>query len=126
MIDRHAGLQLSLDTGDIAQTFVVEAIRFFVIRPSWLDRLNRFIANLLDMTVCTWPFLLPWFLPTILAASASASATEFGMPPQTALSIGMHNTYAWALVGAVLLAVTTGFGRRWESADAPPSHRHAP
>jgi Na+/H+ antiporter NhaC len=21
-------------------------------------------ANLLDLTVCTWPFLLPWFLPT--------------------------------------------------------------
>ncbi|MEO6443988.1 MAG: Na+/H+ antiporter NhaC family protein, partial [Gemmatimonadaceae bacterium] len=25
-------------------------------------------ANLLDMTVCTWPFLLPYFLPTILAS----------------------------------------------------------
>ncbi len=83
-----------------------------------LSRYRR--ANLLDMTVCTWPFLLPWFLPTILAASASTGATEFGMPPQTALSIGMHNTYAWALVGAVLLAVTTGFGRRWESTDAAP------
>ncbi len=72
-------------------------------------------ANLLDMTVCTWPFLLPWFLPTILAASASAGGNAFGMPPQSALSIGLHNTYAWALVGAVLLAVTTGYGRRWES-----------
>lgn len=80
-----------------------------------LSRYRR--ANLLDMTVCTWPFLLPWFLPTILAASASIGGAEFGMPPQTALSIGMHNTYAWALVGAVLLAVTTGFGRRWESSD---------
>ena len=25
-------------------------------------------ANLLDVTACTWPFLLPFFLPTILAA----------------------------------------------------------
>jgi Na+/H+ antiporter NhaC len=86
-----------------------------------LSRYRR--ANLLDMTVCTWPFLLPWFLPTILSASASAGATGFGMPPQTALTIGLHNTYAWALVIAVLLAVLTGYGRRWEqgaegSADA--------
>ncbi len=84
-----------------------------------LSRYRR--ANLLDMTVCTWPFLLPWFLPTILAASASAGGTAFGMPQQSALSIGLHNTYAWALAGAVVLAVTTGYGRRWESADDVPS-----
>jgi len=29
-------------------------------------------ANLLDTTVCTYPFLLPWFIPTILAASLTA------------------------------------------------------
>jgi len=80
-----------------------------------LSRYRR--ANLLDMTACTWPFLLPWFLPTILAASASAGGTEFGMPQQSALSIGLHNTYAWALTGAVLLAVSTGYGRRWEASD---------
>ncbi len=81
-----------------------------------LSRYRR--ANLLDLTVCTWPFLLPWFLPTILSASASAGGEAFGMPPQTPFAIGMHNTYAWALVGAVVLAVTTGYGRKWESADA--------
>jgi Na+/H+ antiporter NhaC len=77
-----------------------------------LSRYRR--ANLLDMTVCTWPFLLPWFLPTILAASASAGAADYGMPQQSALQIGVYNTYAWALVAAVVLAVTTGYGRRWE------------
>jgi len=77
-----------------------------------LSRYRR--ANLLDLTVCTWPFLLPWFLPTILAATASTGAEQFGMPPQTALSIGMHNTFGWALVLAVLVAVITGYGRRWE------------
>ncbi len=81
-----------------------------------LSRYRR--ANLLDLTVCTWPFLLPWFLPTILAASASTGAEKFGMPPQTALAIGMHNTYGWALVLAVLVAVLTGYGRRWEQDDA--------
>ena len=89
-----------------------------------LSRYRR--ANLLDLTVCTWPFLLPWFLPTILAASASAGGESFGMPPQTALAIGMHNTYAWALVAAVAIAVTTGYGRRWESAGETPARVHPP
>jgi len=69
-------------------------------------------ANLLDLTVCTWPFLLPWFLPTILAATATRDAAALGMPALGPLTIGMHNTYAWALVGMVLLMVATGYGRR--------------
>lgn len=68
-------------------------------------------ANLLDMTVCTYPFLLPYFLPTILASSASASGADFGMPRVAPLEIGMMNTYAWALVLAVAVAIVTGFGR---------------
>jgi Na+/H+ antiporter NhaC len=78
-------------------------------------------ANLLDMTVCTWPFLLPWFLPTILSASASTGAESFGMPPVSALTVGVHNTYAWALVLAVILSVVTGYGRRWETVGDVPS-----
>ena len=68
-------------------------------------------ANLLDMTVCTWPFILPYFLPTILASSASQSGVAYGMPALSAGAIGLHNTYAWALALAVVLAVTTGYGR---------------
>lgn len=68
-------------------------------------------ANLLDLTVCTWPFLLPWFLPTILAAGTTRDSAGLGMPALGPLAIGMHNTYAWALVGAVAIAVVTGFGR---------------
>lgn len=68
-------------------------------------------ANLLDLTVCTWPFLLPWFLPTILASGATRDAGALGMPAVSPLVVGMHNTYAWALVGAVGVAVLTGYGR---------------
>lgn len=67
-------------------------------------------ANLLDLTVCTWPFLLPYFLPTILTASASRSGEAFGMPPLAAGTVGLYNTYAWALVAMVLFAVITGYG----------------
>jgi Na+/H+ antiporter NhaC len=69
-------------------------------------------ANLLDLTVCTWPFLLPYFLPTILTASASRSGEAFGMPPLAAGTVGLYNTYAWALVAMVLFAVITGYGRK--------------
>ena len=68
-------------------------------------------ANLLDLTVCTWPFLLPYFLPTILTAGASRSGEALGMPVLSAGTVGLYNTYAWALVVAVLFAVITGYGR---------------
>ena len=68
-------------------------------------------ANLLDLTVCTWPFLLPYFLPTILSSNATQSGTALGMPRISAFDAGIHNLYSWALVAIVILAVSTGFGR---------------
>ena len=65
-------------------------------------------ANLLDLTVCIWPFLLPWFLPTILTASVTAGGA---VPQLTPGAAGLHNTYAWALVATVVVAVLTGYGR---------------
>ena len=68
-------------------------------------------ANLLDVTVCTYPFLLPFFIPTILAASTTLSGSEFGMPPLSPLTVGLFNFHSWALLFMVLLAVFAGFGR---------------
>ena len=68
-------------------------------------------ANLLDLTVCTWPFLLPYFLPTILSSNATQSGIALGMPRISAFDAGTHNFYSWALVAIVILAVATGFGR---------------
>lgn len=68
-------------------------------------------ANLLDLTVCIWPFLLPWFLPTILASGATNLGAEAVLPRLSPFEIGMHNTYAWALLLAVPLAIATGYGR---------------
>ena len=48
-----------------------------------IDRYRR--ANLLDVTVCTYPFLLPWFIPTILAASTTRNGPDFGLPRISAL-----------------------------------------
>jgi Na+/H+ antiporter NhaC len=75
-------------------------------------------ANLLDLTVCTWPFLLPYFLPTILSSNATQSGVILGMPRISAVDAGIHNIYSWALVVVVFLAVFTGFGRSEGPRDA--------
>jgi len=68
-------------------------------------------ANLLDMTVCTYPFLFPFFIPTLLASSATGSGAEFGVPRVTALAAGLANPYSWALLAVIVVAILTGWGR---------------
>ena len=68
-------------------------------------------SNLLDVTVCTYPFLLPFFIPTILAATTTAGMEEFGAPYLSAWTIGLHNVHSWALLLVILFAVGTGWGR---------------
>lgn len=68
-------------------------------------------ANLLDMTVCTYPFALPYFIPTILAASATSSGVDFGMPKLSPWTVGIHNAYSLILFGVVIAAILTGYGR---------------
>ena len=70
-------------------------------------------ANILDVTVCTYPFLLPFFVPTILAASLTSSSTIARVP---ALHAGLANFYSWGLLGALAVALVTGWGTRVENA----------
>ena len=74
-----------------------------------IDRYRR--ANLLDITVCTYPFLLPFFIPTFLMASTTAAGAEFGLPRVSAFEVGMYNFHSWALLAVVVLAIVTGWGR---------------
>jgi len=66
-------------------------------------------ANILDTTVCTYPFLLPWFIPTILAANLTA--TDGIMPRLTALQVGAANLHSWILLAIICAAVFLGYGR---------------
>ncbi|MGD8331535.1 MAG: Na+/H+ antiporter NhaC family protein [Acidobacteriota bacterium] len=68
-------------------------------------------ANILDITVCTYPFLLPFFIPTILIASTTAAGLDVGLPRVSALQAGLHNFHSWALLAVVLAAIATGWGR---------------
>ena len=61
------------------------------------------------MTVCTYPFLLPFFIPTILASALTGGFD--GAPRLSPWSAGLHNVHAWALLAVILLAIATGWGR---------------
>jgi Na+/H+ antiporter NhaC len=79
-------------------------------RAFGIDAYRR--ANILDMTVCTYPFLLPFFIPTILAASTTAAGAEFGLPRVSAFEAGLYNFHSWGLFAVVVVAIATGWGRR--------------
>ncbi len=76
-------------------------------------------ANLLDMTVCTYPFIVGYCIPTVLAASLSASGEAAGLPHLSPLEIGLVNFHSWALLVMTLVAIVTGYGRE----DRLPSRR---
>ena len=68
-------------------------------------------ANLLDCTACSWPHIIPFFIPAILTASTTSGSEAFGMPRLSALQVGLANAHSWALLGMVLVAVFFGYGR---------------
>lgn len=80
-------------------------------RSFGLGRYRR--SNLLDVTVCTYPFLLPFFIPTILASALTGGFD--GAPRLSPWSAGLHNVHSWGLLAVILLAIVTGWGR----ADRP-------
>ncbi len=66
-------------------------------------------ANILDVAVCTYPFLLPFFIPTILAAAMTAGVP--GMPRVSPWEAGAHNVHSWGLWLVLVGAIATGWGR---------------
>jgi len=67
-------------------------------------------ANLMDITVCVFPFVLPYMIPTILAATTTASGDEFGMPRLGPFAVGISNFHSFGLLAVLLLAIATGWG----------------
>jgi Na+/H+ antiporter NhaC len=72
-------------------------------------------ANLLDVTACTFPFLLPYCIPPILAASTTAAGTSFGLPRISPLAVGMANFYSWGFLLILIFAIVSGYGRAWRT-----------
>lgn len=72
-------------------------------------------ANILSLTTCVFPFLLPYFIPTILVANTTASGQEYGIPSIAPLQAGMYNFVAWALLLILILVIFFSYGRKTDS-----------
>ena len=81
-----------------------------------LDRYRR--ANILDLTVCIYPFIVPYCIPTVLASSTTSSGLAAGLPHLAPLQIGLVNFHSWALLLVTVLAIATGYGRSAEESSA--------
>jgi Na+/H+ antiporter NhaC len=71
-------------------------------------------ANLMDCSVCTIFFILPWHIVVAAWYAAVVSASEgFGIqaPP---ISSALYNPYSWALLFVLLVSVVTGWNRKME------------
>ena len=69
-------------------------------------------ANILDVGVCGWPMIFPYFIPAIITAGATASGEAYGMPRLGPVAAGLANLHSWALLAVLLFALATGWGRR--------------
>jgi Na+/H+ antiporter NhaC len=82
-------------------------------------------ANLLDLTVSSFPFMLPYFIPVILTANTTASGADRGIPKVDPLQVGLHNFFSLVLIFVLVFAIATGYGRRFRADErsavgAPP------
>lgn len=72
-------------------------------------------ANLLSLTVSTYPFILPYFIPVILTANTTLSGAAYGLPAVSPLQAGLHNMYSWMVAAVVVIMLFFGYGRRREA-----------
>lgn len=68
-------------------------------------------ANILSLIACTFPFVLPYFIPVILMANMTATGIEFGIPQVSPLEVGLYNFMSWGLLVMALLTILFGFGK---------------
>ena len=73
-------------------------------------------ANILSLVACTFPFLLPYFIPVILMTNMSRSGQEFDIPAVTPLEVGLYNFVSWALLLVAIAVVIFGFGHKKQKA----------
>ncbi len=77
-------------------------------------------ANLLSLSVSTYPFILPYFIPVILMANTTASAASYGISPVSPLQTGLHNFFSWSVLLVLFLALAFGYGRFSDAKAEPP------
>jgi Na+/H+ antiporter NhaC len=103
-------LAVLLTTHSVVAMLAVGSFASAIGERQGISRPRR--ANLLDVTVCTYPFLLPYFIPTILASSLSRAGAEMSLPQVPPWQVGLLNLHSWGLLLVMLFAIGTGWGRR--------------
>lgn len=75
-------------------------------------------ANLLDCSVCTVFYMLPWHNAVIVwYGMLIATATEHGLNTPSIWS-ALMNPYAWALLATIIFSAVTGWNRTYSDTDA--------
>ncbi len=105
---------LSMVTGVISVAIV--ALGDLVNEIGEKAGVNRYRrANLMDCTGCVFCFLAPWTVHCVIPAQLSAQfGEEFAVAPS---SVPFVNYYSLCMLGMLLLAVITGYGRKYPGAD---------
>lgn len=74
-------------------------------------------ANLLDCSVCTVFYMLPWHNAVIVwYATLLVAAGEYGLPTPS-IAAAFSNPYAWALLVVLLVSIVTGWNRQYAAAN---------
>lgn len=74
-------------------------------------------ANVLSLIACTFPFVLPYFIPVILMANMANTGQEFGIPQVNPLQVGLFNFMSWSLLVMALLTIFFGYGKHKKLKD---------
>lgn len=70
-------------------------------------------ANLMDCSVCTLFFILPWHIAVIVWYSTLSSTADTWNVAKPLISAALLNPYCWALLIVLMVSVVTGWNRQY-------------
>ena len=71
-------------------------------------------ANLLACAGTTFNYILPFMVPVLIGASFSTmEGLPADAPAVSPMVIGLSEFYPWVMLGLLIFAIVTGYGRTW-------------
>lgn len=74
-------------------------------------------ANLMDCSVCTLFFTLPWHIAVIVWYGALVTASEAYNIVLPSINVAFLNPYCWAMLAVLCFSVLTGWNRKFDNTD---------
>lgn len=81
-------------------------------------------ANLMDCSVCTLFFMLPWHIAVIVWYGALTAASETWHIALPSITSAFINPYSWALLAVILFSAITGWNRKYINNYSHKNHTH--